>query len=197
MYFGCDDEGEENEDFECDDMDDTKAYVYDFFPLDVGRMEDITICPEDREGENIYRKYSGISSEANKLSTKKTKLKASNIYLTDVMDMFGESVSIMPAGRTFFFATITEELKEEGYVREILSKVQNMRKESGFEVLDRINLYVSENEMLEKVIKKYSEQIQKDTLADNIIYNEKGKEYTETSINGEKLNIAVEKIMYI
>jgi len=116
MYFGCDDEGEENEDFECDDMDNTKAYVYDFFPLDVGRMEDITICPEDREGENIYRKYSGISSEANKLSTKKTKLKASNIYLTDVMDMFGESVSIIPAGRTFFFATITEELTPELYI---------------------------------------------------------------------------------
>ncbi len=90
--------------------------------------------------------------------------------------------------------TITEELKEEGYVREILSKVQNMRKESGFEVLDRINLYVAGNEMLEAVIKKYSEQIQKDTLADNIIYNETAKEYTETSINGEKLNIAVEKI---
>ena len=90
--------------------------------------------------------------------------------------------------------TITGELKEEGYVREILSKVQNMRKESGFEVLDRINLYVAGNEMLEAVIKKYSEQIQKDTLADNIIYNETAKEYTETSINGEKLNIAVEKI---
>ena len=90
--------------------------------------------------------------------------------------------------------TITEELKEEGYVREILSKVQNMRKESGFEVLDRINLYVAGNEMLEAVIKKYREQIQKDTLADNIIYNDEGKEYTETSINGEKLNIAVEKI---
>ena len=51
---------------------------------------------------------------------------------------------------------ITEELKEEGYLREILSKVQNMRKESGFEVLDRINLYVAGNEMLEEVIKKYS-----------------------------------------
>ena len=50
--------------------------------------------------------------------------------------------------------TITEELKRRKvYVREILSKVQNMRKESGFEVLDRINLYVSGNEMLEAVSK--------------------------------------------
>ena len=67
--------------------------------------------------------------------------------------------------------TITPELKEEGYLREILSKVQNMRKDSGFEVLDRINLYVEGNEMLETVIKKYEVQIKKDTLAENIIYN--------------------------
>ena len=46
---------------------------------------------------------------------------------------------------------ITKELKEEGYIREILSKVQNMRKDKGFEVLDNINLYVCGNEMLEKL----------------------------------------------
>ena len=88
--------------------------------------------------------------------------------------------------------TITEELKEEGYLREILSKVQNMRKESGFEVLDRINLYVADNENLEAVVRKFEEQIKKDTLAENVIYNEARNNYTETSINGEKLNIAVE-----
>ena len=90
--------------------------------------------------------------------------------------------------------TITEELKEEGYVREVLSKVQNMRKDSGFEVLDRINLYVSGNEMLENVIKKFEAQIKNDTLANNIVYSEERKSYTETSINGEKLLIEVEKI---
>ena len=88
---------------------------------------------------------------------------------------------------------ITPELKEEGYLREILSKVQNMRKESGFEVLDRINLYVSENENLEKVIKKYEEIIKKDTLANNIFYNEKEREYTDININGENLKVEVEK----
>ena len=90
--------------------------------------------------------------------------------------------------------TITDELKEEGYVREILSKVQNMRKDSGFEVLDRINLYVSGNEMLEKVIEKFASQIQKDTLANNIFYNEERANYVETSINGEKLQLDVEKV---
>ncbi len=48
---------------------------------------------------------------------------------------------------------ITEELKEEGFLREILSKVQNMRKESGFEVADKINLYVSGNNTLNAIVK--------------------------------------------
>ena len=89
---------------------------------------------------------------------------------------------------------ITPELKEEGYVREILSKVQNMRKDSGFKVLDRINLYVAENAKLEDVIKKFEANIKHDTLADNIIYDEPNKDYTETNINGENLKIFVEVI---
>lgn len=87
---------------------------------------------------------------------------------------------------------ITPELKEEGYVREILSKVQNMRKDSGFEVLDRINLYVAENKKLEEVIKKFESNIKHDTLANNIIYDEPNKEYIDTNINGENLKICVE-----
>ena len=88
--------------------------------------------------------------------------------------------------------TITPELKEEGYVREILSKVQNMRKDKGFEVLDKINLYVSENEMLEELIKKFENDIKKETLTENIVFNEERKTYTEVSINGEKLMLDVE-----
>ena len=89
---------------------------------------------------------------------------------------------------------ITDELREEGYVREVLSKVQNMRKDSGFEVLDHINLYVSGNEKLENVIKKFEESLKRDTLTENIVYNAERSSYTEININGEKLNIDVEKI---
>ena len=88
---------------------------------------------------------------------------------------------------------ITPELAEEGILREVLSKVQNMRKESGFEVLDRINLYVAENEKIEKVIKKFEETIKHDTLADNIFYNKEGVTYTDTNINGENLKVKVER----
>lgn len=89
--------------------------------------------------------------------------------------------------------TITEELKEEGHVREILSKVQNMRKDSGFEVADKIKLYVSENENLEAVIRKYEDTIMKETLTVEILYNE-DKEYNEVKINGELLKLAVEVV---
>lgn len=89
---------------------------------------------------------------------------------------------------------ITPELKEEGYVREILSKVQNMRKDNGFEVLDNINLYVSGNEMLEEVIRKNEELIKHDTLAVNVLYNESNVSYVDTNINGENLKVQVEVV---
>jgi isoleucyl-tRNA synthetase len=89
--------------------------------------------------------------------------------------------------------TITEELKEEGNLREILSKVQNMRKESGFEVADKINLYVSGNELLESVVKKHEEAIKKETLTVEVIYNT-NREYNQCKINGEDFNIAVEVV---
>ena len=89
---------------------------------------------------------------------------------------------------------ITPELREEGYLREILSKVQNMRKDSGFEVMDNINLYVGGNETLEAVVKKYEDVIKHDTLAKDILYNVDGKEYVLTPINGENLNIFVEVV---
>ena len=89
---------------------------------------------------------------------------------------------------------LKKELKEEGYIREILSKVQNMRKDKGFEVLDNINLYVCGNEMLEKLIKENEELIKHDTLTVNIKYGEKTSDSIEMNINGENLNIDVKKI---
>jgi len=89
--------------------------------------------------------------------------------------------------------TITEELREEGHIREILSKIQNMRKDSGFEVADKIYLYVSGNDMLESIVKKFEDTIKKETLSETVIYN-KVREYKEVKINGEILKIAVEVI---
>lgn len=86
--------------------------------------------------------------------------------------------------------TITEELKEEGQIREIISKIQNMRKEKGFEVADKIKLFVANNDMLLDVINKYADVIKRETLTQEIAVNE-DVDYTETVINGEKLNMTV------
>ncbi|MGG7179107.1 isoleucine--tRNA ligase [Clostridium paraputrificum] len=89
---------------------------------------------------------------------------------------------------------ISEELREEGHVREMISKIQNMRKESGFEVADKIKLYVANNDMLTNVIKKFEDTIKKETLTVEVVYGESDVEYTETTINGEKLDMAVKVI---
>ena len=86
---------------------------------------------------------------------------------------------------------ITDELREEGHLREIISKIQNMRKEKGFEVADKINLYVADNDMLISVIEKFKDTIKKDTLTVEIIIGAE-RDYTETVINGEKLKLDVE-----
>ncbi|MEQ8196854.1 MAG: isoleucine--tRNA ligase [Clostridiaceae bacterium] len=88
---------------------------------------------------------------------------------------------------------ITEELREEGHLREIISKIQNMRKESGFEVADKINLYLAGNDMLQGVAEKFEQNIKKETLTEAIFFNE-NKDYSECNINGETLNMTVEKI---
>ena len=89
---------------------------------------------------------------------------------------------------------ISEELREEGHVREVISKIQNMRKESGFEVADKITLYVSNNDMLLNVIKKFEDTIKKETLTVEVVYNNEDVQYTEATINGEKLNMAVKVV---
>ena len=89
--------------------------------------------------------------------------------------------------------TITPELREEGHVREMISKIQNMRKDKGFEVADKIRLYVAGNDMLIDVIKKFEDTIKKETLTVEVVY-ESEADYTETIINGETLNMTVEVV---
>ncbi len=88
--------------------------------------------------------------------------------------------------------SITDELREEGFVREVISKLQNMRKDSGFEVSDRINVAIFGNDRIEGVVAKASEQIMKETLAETIAYEDRPNA-TAININGEMVNIAMAK----
>ena len=89
---------------------------------------------------------------------------------------------------------LTPELIEEGFVREITSKIQTMRKDSGFEVMDHITVSISGNDKLAQLVKKNSEQISHDVLAQEIKYGESAENSKEWDINGEKVTIGVTKL---
>jgi len=89
---------------------------------------------------------------------------------------------------------LTEELIEEGFIREIMSKVQTMRKEAGFEVTDHITVYETGNEKLAGLLEKFTDEVKNGVLADGIVTGAV-KGYTkEWDINGEHVTLGVEKI---
>ena len=89
---------------------------------------------------------------------------------------------------------LTSELIEEGYVNEIVSKVQTMRKDSGFDVTDHIKVAVSGNEKIANYIKSNEEDIAKVVLANEFAYDEIVTHSKEWDINGEKVTLSVEKL---
>ena len=87
---------------------------------------------------------------------------------------------------------LTPELIEEGFVREIVSKVQTMRKEAGFEVTDHIVLSHHGNSLIEGIFSKHGAEIAADTLADSIKLGSAGY-VKDWEINGESVTLGVEK----
>ena len=86
---------------------------------------------------------------------------------------------------------LSEELIEEGFVREVISKIQNMRKDSGFEVMDHIDLYVSGNDKVAEIIKRNETEILQNVLGEAIVYGEACENSKEWSLNGEKVILGV------
>ncbi len=88
---------------------------------------------------------------------------------------------------------LTDELIEEGFVYEVISKIQTMRKDSDFEVMDHINVYISGNDRIADVVKKNADAIGEKVLANAISY-ENGGNTKEWNVNGEKVVIGVERV---
>ncbi len=89
---------------------------------------------------------------------------------------------------------LSDELIEEGFVREIISKIQTMRKDSGFEVMDHIKVFTSGNDKIDAIMTKNADFIKEEVLADEILTACENAASKEWSINGEKVKIGVEKI---
>ena len=88
---------------------------------------------------------------------------------------------------------LTEELLEEGFIREIISKVQSMRKEAGFEVMDKITIFYEANEKVNELISKNESTVMNDVLATGIVSGEAAGFTKEWNINGEKVTLGVKK----
>ena len=88
---------------------------------------------------------------------------------------------------------LSEELIEEGFVREIISKVQTMRKEAGFEVMDRITVFVKDNEKIAELMKKNQARIQSEVMAEDTVFGSTDGYEKEWNINKEKVILAVKK----
>ena len=90
---------------------------------------------------------------------------------------------------------LTPELVEEGFVREIISKIQTMRKEAGFEVMDHIAVYQDDNDRIAGLLKANADEIKAEVMADTIFLGRMGGYAKEWSVNGEKVMLGVEKTM--
>ena len=87
---------------------------------------------------------------------------------------------------------LSPELVEEGFVRELISKIQTMRKENGFEVQDRITVGMKDNEKLEKIVKKNEAFLKEITLANEVTYHAVQGFEKAWNINGEKVTLSVQ-----
>ncbi len=93
--------------------------------------------------------------------------------------------------------TLTDELKAEGVARELINRIQNIRKESGFEVTDKINVEIdAHNPFITDSVKQYADYISSQTLAQEVkvALKAEGEIVTPSDIDGEELNIAVTRI---
>ena len=89
---------------------------------------------------------------------------------------------------------LSEELIEEGFVREVISKIQTMRKEAGFEVMDKIIVNVDKNAKIEDIINNNLDEIKLEVLAEKVEFGKMSGYSKEWNINGENVSLGVEKI---
>jgi isoleucyl-tRNA synthetase len=119
------------------------------------------------------------------------------LQLTDVEisaeDIPGWSVASKGTLTVALDITITDELRKEGEAREFVNRIQNLRKDSGFEVTDRINISIVENERLEHSINDYKNYICAEILADSIVFVPKISDGIQIEVNDILLNVSVIK----
>ena len=89
---------------------------------------------------------------------------------------------------------LTPELIEEGYMRELVSKIQTMREESGFEVMDNIRVYISGSEIIKDIVRKNFDEIKGEVLAKDVVFDTEFATSKNWDLNGQQVKLGVEKL---
>ncbi|MBR1893068.1 MAG: isoleucine--tRNA ligase, partial [Lachnospiraceae bacterium] len=127
----------------------------------------------DFDGEEVVLSEEDLLIE---MSQKEGYLEQSDNNITVVFDTF-----------------LTPELIEEGFVRELISKIQTMRKEADFEVMDKITIYIDGNDTLSKYLSDNKEEVMRETMADAVSVGNAAGYTKEWDINGEHVTLGVER----
>ncbi len=157
------------------------------------QLNDIRNALSELDGTNAKRELDANGEIVLDLTSGKVTLTSEDL-LIEAMQKDG-FYTVSDKGVTVAIDTmLTKELIEEGFVRELISKIQTMRKEAGFNVMDHINITVEGSETVVNIALDKASDIVVDTLADSL-KSQKATGFTkEWDINGEKVVIGVEKV---
>ena len=164
-----------------------------------------TVGPKYGKKLNAIRQYLGSVNGNEAMNELKTTGKLTFDADGDTIELLEEDLLIdaaqMPGyvSDTEYETTVvldtnlTPELVEEGFVREIISKIQTMRKEAGFEVMDHIRVYFAQNDKIKALVDSNNAEIKDEVLANEICFDTIKGYNKEWNINGENVVIGVEK----
>jgi isoleucyl-tRNA synthetase len=122
-----------------------------------------------------------------------TTLEAGDVEISS-QDIDGWLVASQSGVTVALDVTISEELKKEGVARELVNRIQNLRKDSGFEVTDRINILLQEETLVTQTIQDNAEYIKAETLADTLVVSEKVTNGLEITFDNVTTYLSISKI---
>ena len=127
-----------------------------------------------------------------KISEKSTTLTLDDVLISS-QDIEGWLVANSNGITVALDVTISETLKNEGIAREIVNRIQNLRKDSGFEVTDRIHVSLLSCELLDTAVEQNLEYIKEETLTDTLSFKVEMEQGTEISFDGIQTKLSINK----
>ena len=170
----------------------------------IGANAEDTVTYEEVVGSQLQSKFVEKLTQAISVVMRKNKVSFGDmgLYNSDISDEMNvcldeswrKNYGLEVTDVALSDINLTDELVEEGFVREIISKVQTMRKDAGFEVMDHIEISSTGNEKIAKLINDNADEIKGDVLCDKVSNGEIDGFNKEWNINGEKVTLFVKKI---